>query len=705
MIQSIINALDKPDREYAPLPFWFLNDELTDKEIIRQLTDFCEKGICGVVLHPRIGVPESIPYLSDRFMHHIRVAVETASALGMVIVLYDEAMYPSGSAHGLVVKENPKYASQAIILTDDADEGHLIVSLSNGRHIVQVNSGGTIRGIHFGEDDGEINAPAAADLLSQDAVDSFIRLTHKRYYDVVGDYFGSTIIGFFTDEPSVLGRCSRRNCHPWTWGFEEDFVRAGGVLAELEALFSGEENDSTRLYQTMIFQRELDIYYASLHRFCTEHGIALMGHPHRGDDIECERFFDIPGQDMVLRWIAPEKDPLGTPESAQGKCSSDAARISGKRRNSTECFGVCVRDNIPWYFTGADMKWYIDYLGVRGVNLFIPHAFYYSVAGKRKDERPPDVGPNNIWWPYYSRIADYMKRISYIMTDSQNEARVCVMCKNRDMRIERVKQLYQNQVEFNYLPYADFDSSMVQNGRLTVNRNTYQYVYCDDRDSVSGVQHIRDVADLDYRDLYTDHPCPDLRVTRLKKSGVRMMFLTNEGDHPIHTTAAIDGETTLIAYDLWRGEYWHGESCVCGGRTCFSLALEARESILYLLDDTGDFPALPEKERVYVPVEFSLTAHDKQNYVKTYEGILHIDHPAHDEIWLQVQADEMVECFIGGRFVDVSMWNTHRFRLSGNLQPGENKITLRVTGNAANRFTAHRIAYGLQSKASANDLS
>ena len=696
MIQSIINDLISPDREFAPIPFWFLNDALTDDEIIRQLTDFHEKGIYGVVLHPRIGVPESIPYLSDSFMHYIKTAVECAAELGMVIVLYDEAMYPSGSAHGLVVKENPKYASQAIILTDDPDEGHLIADLNNGTYIVQVPSGGTIRGIHFGEDDGEKNAPPAADLLSQEAVDTFIRLTHQRYYEVVGDCFGTTVIGFFTDEPSVLGRCAKRGCQPWTWGFEDDFVRAGGKLEALAGLFTGEDNESTVLYRKMIFDRELEVYYASLHRFCEEHGIALMGHPHRGDDIECERYFDIPGQDMVLRWIAPEGDPLGTPESGQGKCSSDAARISGKRRNSNECFGVCVRDNIPWYFTGADMKWYIDYLGVRGVNLFIPHAFYYSVDGKRKDERPPDVGPNNIWWAHYAKIADYMKRISYIMTDSENEARVAVMCENRDLRIERVRALYQNQVEFNYLPYSDFTHDMVHGDRLHVGSNTYQYVYCDDLHKVSGVRSIRGIEELSCRDLYTDRPCPDLRVTRLKKSGVRMMFITNEGDSTVSTCASIDGETTLIAFDLWRGEYWREESTVCGGRTSFTLDLEARESILFILDDMGDFPAKAKQDRVYIPVDFSLVSHDEVRFVKTYSGAVHTDGTANDEIWIKVRGEEMVECFVNDRFVGVSLWNTHRFRISDCIEPGENRIVLKVTGNAANRFTDRRIAYGLE---------
>jgi len=695
LIKSIIEKIQSPDKEFTPVPFWFLNDAFTDEELIRQLTDFHDKGVFGVVLHPRIGIPESVPYLSDTFMHYIRVAVETAAKLGMYIVLYDEAMYPSGSAHGMVVRENPKFASQAIILTEDKKEGHLIASLQNGKYIVQVNSEGTIRGVHFGEDDGEENAPPAADLLSQEAVDTFIRLTHQRYYDVVGEYFGNTIIGFFTDEPSLLGRCSRRNCFAWTWNFEEDFKRAGGKLEALAGLFTGEENESTELYRQMIFRRELDIYYASLRRFCVNHGIALMGHPHRGDDIECESFFDVPGQDIVLRWIAPEKDPLGGNESAQGKCSSDAARISGKRRNSNECFGVCVRDNIPWYFTGADMKWYIDYLGVRGVNMFIPHAFYYSVAGKRKDERPPDVGPNNIWWKHYAKIADYMKRISYIMTDSVNEARVCVMCNNRDMRVERVREFYQNQVEFNYLPYRDFKQEMISGDSLNVNGNIYRYVYCDDWELIFAVRRIDGIRDLPYRDLYTGHPCQNLRVSRIKKENVRMMFLTNEGESTISTPASIDGKTKLIAFDLWNGEYWEEPSHIQDGRTCFDIHLEPRESLLFILDEKGEFPAEPKKTRKYVSADFSLTAHDPSNFVKTYTGMFNMTEPETEELWIRIRAEEMVECYVNGCFAGVSLWNTHTFRISDYLKQGENKIELQVTGNAANRFTEYKIEYGL----------
>ena len=73
LIENIIRQIKNPHKEFTPIPFWFLNDDLTDDEIVRQLKDFKEKGVDGVVLHPRIGLPESIGYLSDEFMHYIRL--------------------------------------------------------------------------------------------------------------------------------------------------------------------------------------------------------------------------------------------------------------------------------------------------------------------------------------------------------------------------------------------------------------------------------------------------------------------------------------------------------------------------------------------------------------------------------------------------------------------------------------------------------
>ena len=129
---ELLNLLDHPSREFTPIPFWFLNGDLTHEEIRRQLQDFHDHGVYGVVLHPRIGLPRRIGYLSPDFFSYIRTAVETAKGLDMQIVLYDEGMYPSGSANGQVVQGYPELASQGIALTDEVRQEDKVLAYVAG---------------------------------------------------------------------------------------------------------------------------------------------------------------------------------------------------------------------------------------------------------------------------------------------------------------------------------------------------------------------------------------------------------------------------------------------------------------------------------------------------------------------------------------------------------------------------------------------
>ena len=64
---NLISAMNGDLCEYSPIPFWFLNDELTKEKLEAQMKDFKEKGVDGVVLHPRIGVPKDLEYLSEEY--------------------------------------------------------------------------------------------------------------------------------------------------------------------------------------------------------------------------------------------------------------------------------------------------------------------------------------------------------------------------------------------------------------------------------------------------------------------------------------------------------------------------------------------------------------------------------------------------------------------------------------------------------------
>lgn len=686
-VNEIIEELKNPSREFSPVPFWFLNDKLEKQELKRQLNDFNDKGVNGVVLHPRIGLPDDFEYLSEEYFNIIRFIVETAAKLNMKIVLYDEAMYPSGSAHGLVVKSNPDFASVGITLTDNSSDGQKITEFTDGKYIVSHKCGGTIRGIHYGEDDGDKNAPMSANILNPQAVDKFIELTHEQYYKHLKEYFGNTIIGFFTDEPCILGR-NTSGYFEWTDGLEDEIIESGGKLCELRALFENKTNSTTEKYRQIIKKRLNNVYYKKLSDWCAAHKIALMGHPKESDDIDEEQYFHVPGQDLVFRWVSPEKGSVSGVHSVQAKCTSDAARHMQRRRNSNECFGVCSRNGIPWYFTADDMKWYIDWLGVRGVNMFIPHAFYYSLRDKRKDERPPDVGPNNIWWKHYKLFSDYMKRISYIMTDSKNCADVAILCKSGDMKSEIAKSFYENQIEFNYLPYAVLNRAKVKNGRLCIAGYEYSYVI---GDTDFDVKKISGADNMEKHDFHTALPQKDLRVSHLIKNGVHMYFVVNEGGTDINTNADVPDYGTPVLMNLWDSTCYSVPYTICNERLKINLSLKRHESLLILFDAKNEYIS-PKPTKTKINPCFVLT--DSGNLSKTYISTYEKCASTHNE-YFTVSCEEMAECFVNGEFCGVSFFN-HEFDVGKFLKDGKNEIKLVITGNIANKYSDSSIEYGLK---------
>lgn len=483
--ENLIKNFKNPPKEYTQLPFWFWNDALSDEKIIEQIHEFYERHVYGFVLHPRLGLLGNVVYLSDEYFHFVKVAVKEAEKLGMEVVLYDEAMYPSGSCHGQVVKSDPTLAAKGLILwTKEEKELNrelIIKELGEieNKFLVYAYSKGTIRGVHYGEDDGEKNAPKASDLLNEQAVEKFIQLTHEKYYDHLKNYFGQTIIGFFTDEPDILGRNHLKGMRPWYPEMKEILNSEGYTVKDLLLWFSGKENSSLKnMYENLVYEKMNKGYYEKLQTWCESHNIALMGHPGKSMDIGYEEKFTIPGQDMVWRWVDPNLGGISTFNSTAAKCSADSSRHQGKRKNSNEIFGCCGLPEAPWSLTLQEMQWYLNWLFVRGVNVIIPHAFFYSIREKRGDERPPDVGLNNLWWDDYGKFALYSNRLSYLLTDSVNQTDIAVLCEKAFLPFDEVKLFYENQIEFNYLLEKDiFTHGKFSVGKVDIFAQSYESIF------------------------------------------------------------------------------------------------------------------------------------------------------------------------------------------------------------------------------------
>jgi len=695
-----------PPAEFTPMPFWFWNDELSREEIIRQIHDFHAHEVDGFVLHPRMGLPRAMPYLSDPYFEMVEAAVAEAAKLSMRVILYDEGMYPSGSACGKVVERNPEFASRGLRMEEhpcaaDGGDGTLRIpiALSPGESlvsalavrklsdtaieaasalvlesvngdvsftppdaddwslllIVDTYSRGTIRGVHPGQDDGEPDAPLAADLLNPEAVQAFIDLTHEAYYRKLSGYFGTTVLAMFTDEPDLLGRGHAAGLKPWTRGFMGEFLAGGGREQDLPLLWFDVVDAPTAhvrdTYEAAVRSRLSRTYYKPLADWCEEHGIGLTGHPAGSDDIGLLEHFHIPGQDVVWRYIAPEdgKSLTGV-HSTMGKCSSDAARHRGRRRNLNECFGVCGIDH-GWMLSADNMKWYLDWLFVRGVNLISPHAFYYSIRGERRDERPPDVGPNNIWWPEYGRFSRYIKRMSWLMTDSANSAEAAVLARADDLPWRIVKPLYERQVEFNYLEEALLgDACSCKEGVLEIAGYRYSAILIEngERLNASSWRRLEEfsgqgglvvelteagaeaatadigqarfdraenvavaLAGIYGRDHAFEPRSDALRISRVAKNGILFYVIVNEGE------AGYEG--AMHMKQAGRAEYWRPWTGECkaadvdrtGDGQSVAIRIERRECLIVAVDpsdvgaDVGRVQASPARTKTAVTAELS----------------------------------------------------------------------------------------------------
>ncbi len=774
MNNGTLNGLFRPQDEFSPMPFWFWNDELDENEIISQIRKMHDKGVNGFVIHPRIGIPREIPYMSEKYLSYVKCAVEEAARLGMKVVLYDEGMYPSGAAHGMIVKKHPEFATRGIRCEEslqskpqleagetllftftankpsadsldldslreynggESDEGFVFI------HLIEGFTKGHIRGIHIGEDDWE-EPPRSADILRHESVSCFIELTHEVYYKALSKYFGNTVIGIFTDEPSVLGRGEDKRMKPWTVDFLPELAKEGIKPCDIAAMWYdvGDRTEEIRKrYKKAVDKRLENSFYKQLFDWCEAHNIALVGHPGKSMDIGLLKYFHIPGQDLVFRRVAPEEDKalLGQ-DSTQAKCSSDSARHRGRRRNLNECFACGGKNQIEWSFSADDMKWTMDWLFIRGVNMLVPHAFFYSLDGERRfGERPPDVGFNNIWWKHYDAFSDYMKRMCYMLTDSVNQTGVAVLCKSDFLPSDAVKPLYENQIEFNYLEHELIKdgSCDISGGKIRIASQGYDTLLIEDISLISreieafaedggkviaynpaGARlnekiisiptYEEALAHLEKDVIITPH-CKDLRVSHIVKDGEHFYILVNEGEEAVtgDVTFYADGEFSV--FDAWSGELLASDSVislerrksliVCAGKNPF------QKVVLHFKKQFDAPKSEIELKNWYIGAERAeLGSWTEKAGLKDFCGTVcyktefDIDLKGIKKIILDMgTVAEQAEVYLNGEYVRYSLWAPYVMDLTDHVKNGKNSLRIEVTNSLANKYADVRLPSGL----------
>lgn len=402
-----------------------LSGRPTSDDIYLYMKGLKENGIDALLIYPRSGC--QIEYLSEEWFLAIGSFISSAIKLNMEIWLYDDFNWPSGDCKGRVTS-NPDFRLMAITVTGE-DAGKITCK---SRHNATL----------FGE-------KFFPNLLSDEAVDYFISLTHEQYFLRFGEYFGTVIKGFFTDEPSI-GYCVGENSIPYYHGMKNDYFLQYGRDFDDEM-----KSGSRQFYKNammLVSHQFKTCYLDKLASWCKSHGILLTGHLmcdeqpygavcHAGDFLENLSVFSKPGIDDIWTNLADGNEVLlyGTAEYAGRKNGGMAelfalgpSDISYAKRRAT--IFLCACHKIDTYFLAIshlDISGNMlvcdyfndfdtlqpDFCGMRLLSSEAKIAAHYAHKDYQADvyiKYPTEISMENITkWTAYPELSRFINELAY----------------------------------------------------------------------------------------------------------------------------------------------------------------------------------------------------------------------------------------------------------------------------------------------------
>lgn len=361
------------------------------------------------------------------------------------------------------------------------------------------------------------------DLLNAGATEAFIEETHQRYWDRFAHHFGSTILGFFVDEPGFYNNFWTTDVGTLTWthdlALEFERRRGYSLLPNLPSLWEavGEGHTQVRLdYWKTVAELLEERFFGKLAQWCEGRGVMLTGHLHYEEwlftmtrnsvsPFSALRSFHVPGLDKIDE----------VTDKLVEKLIASVAHTHGRSRVLSETFAL-----IGWKLAPPYMKQILDYQFVRGVNWISFHGFYYSIEGFRRSDCPPSEFFQNPWWVHSQPMWEYVARLSAALSQGHHVALVALYYPSEQAQatmtplvpaamppsnawetwqlpqpelpvqrtdISMIKvglHLLESQWDFDLLDHAALESSTVQGGRLTVANESFKIVVLPELDVI-----------------------------------------------------------------------------------------------------------------------------------------------------------------------------------------------------------------------------
>ena len=310
------------------------------------------------------------------------------------------------------------------------------------------------------------------DFITADSAALQIEAVYEPHWRRYGEEFGKTIAGFFSDEPqfgnSVLDSyhtCPCGDPERYRYGIGQPGLALPVNAALLERMsaalgedarphlgelwYEGDRSPEARLaYMDALTALYRDCFSRPVGDWCRAHGVEYIGHivedmnAHARMGLGPGHYFraiegqDMGGVDIVLHQVVPGMGRLlHTASTLGGVASPDffhcvlaqlATSIAHqtprmKGRAMCEVFGA-----YGWAEGVPTMKWLLDFLLVRGVNHFVPHAFSPQYPDP---DCPPHFGADghDPQFEGFAALMRYANKAAHLLSGGRPAARAAIL--------------------------------------------------------------------------------------------------------------------------------------------------------------------------------------------------------------------------------------------------------------------------------------
>jgi len=612
-----------PNR-YSPAYCWLWNTTVTREEAARQVDEMYAQGIRAFYV---LGEPENFrpqrrrthlkpDYLSPEYIDLLAFVSDYAKEKGMYCWLYNEGGFPSGMVCGEIVAENPDLIKK--LLT------HETVILHAGEAYLPDNGvlAGFCGGVRLGrgyipDEDTEIelyrvaiesNPGIQSDNADPRNAEAFLRLTHDRLLNGLGDRMGSDLIYMFDDEAHMGS---------WSADFDRIFEETYGYdiknylpwVANVLTAETAQQAKAKIDYEMLCGKLVRDNYFLPMKRWLNAHGMQSVGHLdrdnmtdgflnlHYGNCMELLRAFDVPGLDVIWSQISyPDENGKCCFEGSEffPRIISSAARQVGSPAALSESFAVYGS-----HLTPDEMRFVVNYQAVRGINLFNFMVMSYDRQTAMSLQYRPNFIPTHVGMDFLAPINDYTARLSCILQNSSADIHTALYYPQRSLcaggrfrtkakdNFERLGQMLEDAgVCFDVIDELFVRDARVENGKLLGEHVSYEQIFVPEADFEPD-----DVSEK--LSVFPHNLCPVVERTspaiqtrrQVSADGV-YYFVCSQSDKTLSETIIFPESAAAVRVDLLTGDLYNLPQTHENGKTQIPLSFLCGEGVLVFFPNT-----------------------------------------------------------------------------------------------------------------------